>query len=135
MKDLNLSSKSETQNNSESVNRYFSKTNFAQIPNVLFLYAVQDGEPFDLVIYSLLYSSCFNRRKGDFNTKFNVSTISEILNVDDDKTKDSLKRLIKFKHITIKKKTKLSNDDIYLELWLATRVQGFKKFICDEPVG
>ena len=67
MKDLNLSSKSEAQNNSESVNRYFSKTNFAQIPNVLFLYAVQDGEPFDLVICDEAHR-CVGKAGSNFTT-------------------------------------------------------------------
>ena len=134
MKDFNESSRSEQLNNDAAVTRYFSKKNFAQVPNVMFLYATQEGEPFDLVVYGLLYSSCFNRRKGDFNTKFNVSTISEILNSDIEEVKASLRRLLKAKHIKQTKVSKLENGDIYLELWLATRINKLDKWICDEKV-
>ena len=84
---------------------------------------------------NLLYSSCFNRRKGDFNTKFNVSTISEILETETETVKESLRRLQKHKHIKLKKITKLDGGDVYLEIWLSTRIQGRLKFISDEQVG
>ena len=135
MKDLNQSSSAEASTTECPVNRYFSKTNFAQIPNAMFLYSMEEGEPFDLVVYAFLYSACFNRRKGDFNTKFNVSSIAECLKSDMDTVKTSLRRLIKSKHIKQTHVKKIENGDVYLELWLSTRVQGFKKFIQDEPVG
>ena len=135
MKVLDQTSESGQSDSTSAVNRYFSKTNFAQIPNVLFLYAIREGDPFDLVVYGLLFSSCFNRRKGDFNTKFNVSTISEILETETELVKNSIRRLKKHKHIRLDKITKLDDGDVYLEIWLSTRNQGLKKWICDEPVG
>jgi len=120
-----------------SVIRYFgSNTNFVQMPNPLLMHALEDeGEPFDLIVYSLLYSSCFNRNKGDFNTKFNLSTMSELLSASDKVVRESLNRLIKAKHVKVKEKKKLGGGNVYLELWVATRVNGRQKFLKDEQVG
>lgn len=134
MKVLDQTSGTETTDSGSSVNRYFSKTNFAQIPNSMFVYAMSEGEPFDLVVYGLLYSSCFNRRKGDFNTKFNVSTIAELINSDIETVKQSLRRLLKSKHLKQTTVKKMENGDIYLELWLSTRVHKFNKYIKDELI-
>ena len=134
MKVLDQTSGTETTDSGSSVNRYFSKTNFAQIPNAMFIYSMSEGEPFDLVVYGLLYSSCFNRRKGDFNTKFNVSTIAQLINSDIETVKKSLRRLLKSKHLKQTTVKKMENGDIYLELWLSTRVHKFNKYIKDELI-
>ena len=132
MADLNESTTPAS--SSSSVNRYFSETNFCQVPNPLFLYALERGEPFDLCVYSFLYSACFNRRKGDFNTKFNLSTVSEHLATERQKVRESLKRLVADGHIELSSKS-IGEDDWYLEVRLKTRIQGRFKFVRDVKVG
>ena len=128
MKNINDKSETATSDHSELVIKYFgSNKHFVQIPNRLYL-DCRNGNTLDLFIYSLLYQGCFSRHKGNFQTKFNISTIAEIADVSYDEARKSLNSLLKNKHIknieTVKK-----DDDITITIDLLTRCQGRDKYL------
>lgn len=133
MDKLQSSKTSESQTKFDSVINYFGEKNFVQLPSALILHAVGEGKCVDLIVYSLLYSACFNRKKGDFSTKFNLSTICTLLSLEAQGAKDSLNRLTKAGHIKFRERKQMG-DDYYLEIWLSTRIQGFKKYVNDVAV-
>ena len=133
MDKLQSSKTSEDQPKFDSVNKYFGEKNFVQLPSALILHAIGEGKCVDLIVYSLLYSACFNRKKGDFKTKFNLSTICTFLSLEESDAKESLNRLSKAGHIKFLAKTQME-DDYFLEIWLSTRIHGFKKYVNDVAV-
>jgi len=128
MKNIIEKAESATSGNSELVIKYFgSNKHFVQIPNGLFL-DCRNGNTLDLSIYSLLYQGCFNRKKGNFQTKFKISTIAEIAQVSFEQAKASLNSLLSNKHIKRVEAVK-KDDDITVTVDLETRCQGRDKFL------